>query len=206
MLGNHRICETFDEWMAAYHIDLSDICQPKHPRAGKLDSTNYKELCRDLTAIKEKGFYPDPYVWRKEEKGIAPTAFRDFKLPFRNLNLKVGSNPIEWYFLGGKVLWAKTERDLKDIDASKEVDYLKSAYGPPTLEKLVPYQNAYGAKYDLYEGMWEMPDGANIIATEIRDSESTYYPYKLLVKFNSAEQVAATKHAIESDKNNNPFK
>jgi len=57
-------------------------------------------------------------------------------------------------------------------NVAKEISFLVEAYGPPTTDKMVPYQNAYGARWDCREVIWTMPDGVQIAAGEsIRNTD-----------------------------------
>jgi hypothetical protein len=178
MIHNHHPGETFAEWLAMSNLNLSN-CLNKHnkPRG---------EYCKELIAVRDTGHLPfTPYMTSM------PTFNKD---------------NLEWTFFHGKAATAELTRDLRSIDASEEVNYLKQAYGPPTVEGFVTVQNAYGAKWDLYSGTWNMPDGVNITAVETKDPDSTVFPFTLHVKFTSAEEYQSSLEYQKRKAADNPYK
>lgn len=126
------------------------------------EAASYKQLCKGLSAIRDSG------------NGQA--------------DLKIADQRFAWKFVGGTV--AEAEVHYLQADTEQQIKLLTDVYGPLAESKIVPYQNALGAKWDCIEARWALPDGAGISAVE--SIETLYGPpmRRLVVTFVSKEQIA----------------
>lgn len=171
MIGSHRLGESFDEWMIAAKLDLADICG-NHPRSDK--RMDYKQVCRTLTALKagRKGWF------RLEDHKNDAT--------------------FTWSFINGRTTMAES---LHLTPAATVLAQLTQAYGMATANRVVPYQNALGAKWDCLEADWTLPDGAIIVAKETIDSQ-THFTRWTKVTFYTKEAAEALTNQAKAP---NPF-
>lgn len=158
MIGPHRVGESFDEWMIAAKFDLAEICG-QHPKSDK--RMDFKAACKTLTTLKAGG-----KGWFRLE---------DYK----------NDATFTWAFQNSKTTTAES---LHLTAAATVMAELAEAYGAATDSKIVPYQNALGAKWECMEASWILPDGAIIMAKETIGDRFTRWT---TVKFYSAEAAAA---------------
>ena len=107
----------------------------------------------------------------------------------------IGSQRFNWQFMNGMV--AQAEANYSMPNTAQQVRFLTESYGPPASTKIVPYQNALGAKWDCLEARWYLPDGAAIMANEsVMNLPYTGPTLWLTVTFLSKERIAweAARH------------
>jgi hypothetical protein len=145
-IGQHRIGETFDEWMEIHHCDLDFICQPKHTgaerktaRESALFIYDFRDSCKQLSRIRDSG---SGHYSTKEHPGLGLRS---------------------WSFSGGKL---SKVSDVYLDETQRQIAFLTDAYGPPSRASTSKYQNGYGATFDCIAAVWEMPDGTQIAAVE----------------------------------------
>jgi hypothetical protein len=168
-VGQHRVGETFQDWLAISHVldNLDAVCHSrKRGIQGQIDKSNCKRLqnIRD-DKQNEIGTGDDnrSYTWK----------FADGKLSEIQLNIP------------GPLALASNRPDVQE-----EIGFLMQTYGKPSNVKTVPYQNSYGAQWDCSEVSWNMPDGTQIIASEhIGDPGFGGPRRELLVLFRSKEAL-----------------
>jgi hypothetical protein len=160
MIGPHRLGESFDEWMIAAKLDLTDICG-QHPRSDK--RMDYKQVCKTLTTLKAGG-----KGWFRLE---------DYK----------NDATFTWSFINARTTTAES---LHLTPAATVLAQLTQAYGMATANRVVPYQNALGAKWECLEADWMLPDGAIIMAKETIDSLAHFSRWTK-VTFYTKEAAAA---------------
>jgi hypothetical protein len=188
MLGNHRIGETFDEWLHASHINDAEVCRKDTPvpRDGK-----GKVVYEDVHM--SKGQYRQTRAEQCEQLSQIRVTGDGF------YNLGHFDNEIEWVFLNGKAARAHMRRPHIET----ELVHLQDAYGVPTSEGMTPYSNLYGAYREVPKAVWRMPDGTVIIA-EGMISETNHRHIE--IQFQSRE-YQEEQNARETRKRlDNPYK
>ena len=73
----------------------------------------------------------------------------------------------------------------------EEVDFLIQIYGKPSTARVVPYSNAYGARWERSEVVWYAPDGTQIVAFE--RTGFNQQGQLSLVSFHSRESLEKTE-------------
>jgi hypothetical protein len=143
-VSQHQMGESFQEWLAINQLDLPEICRPHKSSESK--DMDFKTVCKSLSGIRDRG------------KG-------KFFLGDATIKQAFG-----WTFANGKLDEVSTEYSKYSMD--EQVMFLEQSYGAPSTTETVPYQNAYGAKWDCLVVTWRMPDGVIIRAAEtIRNLE-----------------------------------
>jgi len=166
-IGPHQMGETLQEALAIeYYLDnLEAVCSNNH-------RTRNKSECARLTNIRD---------------GRQPAFGRGIS----------ESHQYTWTFSGGpegKLTQVEIHvpgdmaSESMRPDISEEFALLIQAYGVPVVVEKVPYQNAYGAKFDCSRMAWKMPDGTMITASESVGSPDFYgYKHHLIIIFSSRE-------------------
>ncbi len=108
----------------------------------------------------------------------------------------------QWTFADGK-LGVISILKLLSGNLSEEMEFLTNKYGKPTDQKSVPYQNAFGAKWECAEATWKMPDGATILAQESVKSTNGRLTRWLTVNFLSKEYI--DKYIAQRAAKPNPY-
>jgi hypothetical protein len=137
-VSQHQMGESFQEWLTVNQLDLNGICGP-HKR-GESKDVDFKATCKWLSAIRDTG------------RG-------QFFLGDVTIKQAFG-----WTFMNGKLAEVSTEYSMYNV--SEQVMFLEQSYGAPASTETVPYQNAYGAKWDCLVATWRMSDGVMIRAAE----------------------------------------
>jgi hypothetical protein len=137
-IGDHKLGETFDEWLTVAKIDLDAICNDT--TSGSVYEVEQRSMtCSGLQPIKDTG----------------DGEFHDLRsLP---ADAEVGDR---WTFVNGKL--ARLQNVYSTEIMTKELGFLKEAYGPPTLITKTPQQNAFGAKWNNILVTWHLPGGARL--------------------------------------------
>jgi len=174
-VSGHRLGETFQEWLAINQLDLVEICRP-HKRSESKD-TDFKAVCKRLSGIRDTG------------RG-------EFFLGDATIKQAFG-----WTFINGKL--AEVSTQYSEYAMTGQINFLEQAYGPPTSTETVPYQNAYGAKWDCLLATWNIPDGAMIRAAEdIRNLPSFGPTRQLTVTFFSKDRIDSL---VQQNQKPNPY-
>lgn len=169
-IAGHFMDESFREWLLKNQIELTEICQ-KHPRSDH--RMDFKTVCQKLSAIRNTG-----------EGEFSTTT-----------DSAVG-HTFTWRFANGKVAEVATESAVPDA----EIADLKKAYGTPTEQHVNTVQNIFGARWEVRELGWLMPDGTFILAAESMHGTDRF----MHVSFTSREQMQRVmRHA---DTTSNPYK
>jgi len=155
-IGPHRLGETFNEWLAVEKIELDAVCQSgarsvSMPENGinaskdvieKYVGDSYRQkehatTCSDLGPIRETGSgeYDD-------HRGL-------------------GTGYVHSWTFENRIL--VEQQSVYDVNiASKELGFLKEAYGPPASITKLPQQNAFGAKWNDTLITWHLPGGTTL--------------------------------------------
>jgi hypothetical protein len=112
----------------------------------------------------------------------------------------ISMQPFDFVFSNGIVEEVSTEYPNPDLQ--HQLEFLKSAYGPPAISDTVAYQNGYGATWNCQRFSWNMPDGAAIHAAE-SIKPTPEHMRVLTVTFVSREWRA--KVAAEDKADPNPY-
>jgi hypothetical protein len=78
------------------------------------------------------------------------------------LQTKDESREYLWIFAHGKLCELNITR-RGWLNAEREIGLLIEKYGQPSESKTAEYQNAFGAKWECLEVLWNMPDGTSIL-------------------------------------------
>jgi hypothetical protein len=155
-IGPHRLGETFNEWLAIERIEVDAVCKsgarsvsvpenginaPKDVIEKYVgDSFRQKDdatTCSDLSPIRETGSgeYDD-------HRGL-------------------GTGYVHSWTFENRILMEK--QSVYDVNiASKELGFLKEAYGPPASITKLPQQNAFGAKWNDTLITWHLLGGTTL--------------------------------------------
>jgi len=117
------------------------------------------------------------------------------------LQTKDESRDYRWRFVNGK-LYELNILQRGSLDAEREIGLLIEKYGQPSESKTVVYQNAFGAKWECPEVVWNMPDGALIRAGEYIDTNySGASQRRILITFLSKEAIADAQRKAQPKAN-----
>jgi hypothetical protein len=169
---NHQLGESLDEWLSINHTleDLAAICQSRK-RNDKLACKWQSDSISDIRNGKS------------DEMGTAGVG-RDFKWKFfRNKLVQVTVTVPSLTAPGGTTT---------NVNVQEEFGFLVERYGAATKTGTIPYQNAYGAKWDCLEADWSMADGSMILASERILAGSQHI---LIIIFGSGEYLKTQSHS-----------
>ena len=186
-IGQHHIGETFQDWLAITHdLDRMNTICDSHNRGkqGRLDKANCK-IQQNLVQSIQDG--------KQAEIGTEEQ-----------------SRQYRWQFVGGKLVAVAIAISDPGASASgtqseklqEEISFLKEAYGKPTKNEAVPYQNAYGETWQCSRVYWTMPDETQIAAVESITNSGEYH--RVLTVNIGSKDALARENAMHSSKN--PYK
>jgi hypothetical protein len=163
-IGSHRLGETFNEWLAVEKIDLDAVCKsgtrsdPMPQNASEDDLQKYftdqyqsqedSRTCDDLRPIRDAGGNGE----YGDRRGLGATP----------------KDPETWTFTNGKLVRNQAVYDA-DI-ATRELGFLKEAYGPPTLVNKLPRQNLFGAHWNDVMLTWHLAGGTTLYMLAASDN------------------------------------
>jgi len=169
-IGPHRLGETFKEWLAVEKIDLDAVCKSgarwlgwDQGQSNAHQSQEDSLVCGDLRPISLDG--NGDY---RDRRGLgANNGYVD-----------------RWTFANGKL--AVKQSVYSNEFTTKELGFLKEAYGPPTLITKLPQQNAFGAKWNDILVTWHLSGGTTLYMKAVGGTSED-----LIVTFISREYANA---------------
>lgn len=188
-IGDHRLGESFIEWLAVEKIDLDRACQDRkqtftaEPSPPEPPQFTYPEGWTqadfDKSIVAQAAWATDKRDKEQEAmlKNMSESlrhsqaeALCDNLRPIRDTgsgywhdrrglpaDTEAGTR---WTFANGKLA---EEQDVYSTEiTTKELGFLKEAYGPPALITKTPQQNAFGARWTDLLVTWHLPGGATL--------------------------------------------
>jgi hypothetical protein len=149
--GEHRLGETFNEWLAVFHLDVGAACVAKTPEAVKFlaeiedPDARGPSLCRALVDIQS----------RPNDDWMFNTA-----------------NNTTWRVSNGNISQITVTNYLEHTTTGLQIAFLTQEYGTPFRFKTVTFQNGSGATWQCPEVTWRLANGAEIKAGEYIAAEA----------------------------------